>query len=84
MYRKAKAKGEPGKAAKAELDATLRSLGLRRDPTQIKNHLGDDQTHGMKEGRRSRPPAEYLEQYRAYTQGTSRVRPESAPDKSQR
>ncbi len=84
MYRKAHAKGEQGKAAKAELDATLRSLGIRPSGTQIKNHLGDDQTHGMKEGRRSRPPAEYAEQFRAYTQGTSRVRPQPTPDKSER
>ena len=84
LYRKAGAKGDQGKAAKAELDATLRSLGIHPRGTQIKNHVGDDRTRGMKESRRSRPPAEYAEQFRAYTQGTARVRPEAAPARPDR
>jgi hypothetical protein len=73
MKRKAGAKGRQAQAARGELDATLRSLGLRPRGTQIKNNLHADQTHAV-EGRRSRPPAEYAEQYRVYTQGLSRGR----------
>ncbi len=73
LYRKAGSKNQQGKAAKAELDAALRSLGLRPQGAQIKSHAADDRTGGMKESRRTRPPAEYAEQFRAYTQGTARA-----------
>jgi hypothetical protein len=54
-------------------------LGIRPQGTQIKSQATDDQTRALKEGRRTRPPAEYSEQFRAYTQGTSRVRTAPQP-----
>lgn len=59
---------------KRELDQALRSLGIRPRDTSLKsNSARDDQARGMKESRRTAPPAEYAEQFKAYTQGTSRA-----------
>jgi hypothetical protein len=56
-----------------ELDDTLRSLGLRpRSTTLGGNRTTEDTQRNLKESRRSSPPAEYAEQYKAYTQGTAR------------
>jgi hypothetical protein len=61
------------KSERRELDATLRSLGLRpRGTTLGGNRTAQDTQRGLKESRRTSPPLEYLEQYRAYTQGTAR------------
>jgi hypothetical protein len=32
----------------------------------------DDKSQGYKESRRTSPPPEYVEQYKAYTQGTAK------------
>ena len=74
MKRKANDQGRQAQAARSELDATLRSLGLHPRGASIKSNHRDDQLERLKEGRRSRPPAEYAEQYRGYTQGISRGR----------
>jgi hypothetical protein len=61
------------KSERRELDATLRSLGLQpRGTTLSGNRTAQDTQRGLKESRRTSPPLEYLEQYRAYTQGTAR------------
>ena len=72
MFRRSEQQGPKGEAARSELDATLRSLGLTPHGTQISGHHKDDTTQGMKEGRRTRPPAEYQEQFRQYTRGIAR------------
>ena len=73
MFRRSEEKGPKGEAARMELDSTLRSLGLTPHGTQISGHRKDDTTQGMKEGRRTRPPAEYQEQFRQYTRGIARA-----------
>ena len=81
MYRHAQARGEEGRRAKAELDASLRKPG---HPPAGDAHRRSfvRRPDARPEGRAaSPPPAEYMEQYKAYTQGTSRIRPQPA-DKS--
>ncbi len=73
LRRSAAANGDKGNEARKELDDALRSLGLRpRGATLKSNSARDDQAHGQKQGFDSKPPAEYAEQYKAYTQGKSR------------
>jgi hypothetical protein len=73
MRRDAGTPGERGAQAKRELDDALRSLGLRPRNTDLgSNAARDDQARGYKESRRTRPPAEYAEQSKAYSQGTAR------------
>jgi hypothetical protein len=60
-------------AAGRELDEALRSLGLRERGASVKGSAArDDRQRGLKESRRTAPPADYLEQTRAYTEGTAR------------
>jgi hypothetical protein len=73
MFRRSAKQGREGQAARVELDTTLRSLGLRPHGTEISGHRRDDTTHGMKEGRRTQPPAEYRDQVRQYMQGIART-----------
>jgi hypothetical protein len=73
MRREAAQSGPEGATARRELDDTLRSLGLRPRNTNLRSgRVQDDRAHGLKESRRSQPPAEYAEQYKAYTEGASR------------
>ncbi len=73
MRRQANQRGSEGQTARKDLDEALRSLGLRPRTTMLQSNKGrDDQTRGLKESRRSQPPSEYAEQFKAYTQGTSR------------
>jgi hypothetical protein len=73
MRRQASQRGPEGQTARKDLDEALRSLGLRPRTTTLQSNKGrDDQSRGLKESRRSQPPAEYAEQFKAYTQGTSR------------
>lgn len=73
MRRRADQQGTEGDAGRRDLDAALRSLGLRPRSTKLRSNAArDDQARGLKESRRTQPPPEYAEQYKAYTQGTSR------------
>jgi hypothetical protein len=75
----------PAKSAvpRRELDSALRSLGLKPRGADLKSDSArDDQLHGLRESRRSSPPAEYAEQYKAYTQGTSRGIERQPPTKA--
>ncbi len=62
-----------GDAARLELDAALRSLGLRPGPMQ-QSQVQDDAVHDLSEGYRGNVPLEYQERLRAYNQGVSRSR----------
>ena len=55
---------------KTEFDKTLRSLGLRPDGVRSSRDVPTDVKGGQAEGRRSRPPAGYRDQLKAYLQGT--------------
>jgi len=73
LRRDAEGNAAEAKAARRELDQSLRSLGLKpRDTTLSSGGQRDDQSRGLKESRRTQPPAEYLERYKAYTQGTAK------------
>lgn len=57
----------------AELDDALRSLGLRAaDPRRRSVGAETQQTPGLQDRGRSRPPAQFLEQFNAYKQGAAR------------
>jgi len=76
MQREARQSGPKGDVAKKELDEALRSLGLRPHSTTLKSDSArDDQSHGLKESLRTRPPSEYAEPYKRYIQGTARGNP---------
>jgi hypothetical protein len=73
MRGQARESGSKGAAARRELDDSLRSLGLRPRATSLKSNAArDDKSQGYKESRRTSPPPEYAEQYKAYTQGTAK------------
>ena len=57
--------------ARGEFERAMRSLGLRPDGVKSSRDVPSDARGGQAEGRRSRPPADYQEQFKAYTQGTS-------------
>lgn len=64
-------KSKPG--GKRQLDEALRSLGLHPRGTTLSGSAArDDRTQGLEESRRTKPPAEYSEAFKAYTQGTTR------------
>ena len=54
-----------------EFERAVRSLGLRTDGVRRSQDIPADGKGGQAEGRRSRPPSEYREQFKAYTQGTT-------------
>ena len=56
---------------RGEFERAVRSLGLRPDGVRSSRDVPSDARGGQAEGRRSRPPADYQEQFKAYTQGTS-------------
>ncbi|MGB8854538.1 MAG: hypothetical protein WCC69_13330 [Pirellulales bacterium] len=57
--------------AKGRFERTLQSLGLRPDGVRSSRDVPADAKGGQAEGRRSRPPADYRDQFRAFLQGTS-------------
>jgi hypothetical protein len=61
--------GDP--ARRGEFDRAVRSLGLRPDGVRTARDVPADVKGGQAEGRRSRPPSDYREQFKAYTQGTA-------------
>jgi hypothetical protein len=73
MRRESQSSGPKGEAARRELDATLRSLGLSPRGSAIRSGgTADDRAAGLQESRRTTPPPEYSESFKAYTQGTAR------------
>lgn len=75
MKRRAQEQGPAGEAARKQLDETLKSLGLRPQGTSLEgDKLQKDEARRMRESRRSEPPAEYAEQYEAYTKSRAKGR----------
>jgi hypothetical protein len=70
LKREAKGADERAPKARRELDAALRSLGLRPAGARAaaSKQSGDDQ-RGLRGSRRSLPPAEFQDAFRAYSQG---------------
>ncbi len=73
MFRRSAKQGKDGQTARMELDGALRSLGLSPHGSEVSAHRHDDTASGLKEGRRTRPPAEYRDLVRQYMQGISRT-----------
>jgi hypothetical protein len=63
------AQGDPRQ--RAEFENAVRSLGLRPAGVQTSRDVPTDRRGGQAEGRRSRPPSDYREQFKAFMQGTS-------------
>jgi hypothetical protein len=62
-------RGDP--VQRGEFERAVRSLGLRPDGVRSSRDVPADVKGGQSEGRRSRPPSDYREQFKAYTQGTA-------------
>jgi hypothetical protein len=56
---------------RGEFERVLRSLGLRPTGVQSSRDVPADAKGGQAEGRRSRPPSDYRERFKAFLQGTS-------------
>ena len=56
---------------RGEFERAVRSLGLRPSGVQSSRDVPADAKGGQAEGRRSRPPASYREQFEAYLRGTT-------------
>lgn len=71
----AAAQGHEGQAAQQQLDDAIRNLGLRPRGTSLSSgQVSGDTARDLRETRRTAPPPEYADQYRAYTTGTSKAR----------
>ena len=68
MRRRAAA-GDP--TQKREFERALRSLGLRGGTVRSARDVPADVKGGQSEGRRTRPPSEYRDRVKAYSQGTT-------------
>ena len=61
--------------SETELDEALRSLGLRpKDNRLDAGGVRQDDLRGIEQGRRSRPPSQYEDLFRAFNQSLSRGR----------
>ena len=60
---------DPGE--RADFDRAVRSLGLRPEGVRRSSDVPADVRGGQAEGRRTRPPSDYREQFKAFMQGTS-------------
>ncbi len=69
---RAAAKANPNDEARQKAEDALRSLGLRPAQTDRSgNGLTSDAERGMSTGRHTSPPPEYIEQYKAFSQGVN-------------
>lgn len=63
--------GSDDPVERAEFERAVRSLGLRPAGVQSSREVPTDVRGGQAEDRRSRPPSDYREQFKAFMQGTS-------------
>jgi hypothetical protein len=61
----------PDLQKRGDFERVLRSLGLRPSGVQNSRDVPADAKGGQAEGRRSRPPSDYRERFKAFLQGTS-------------
>jgi hypothetical protein len=67
--RQAAAEGDP--KARGEFDQAVKSLGMRPGGVRSARDVPTDVKGGQAEGRRSRPPSDYREQFKAFMQGAA-------------
>ncbi len=73
MKRDAQTAGPQGDAAKKQLDEALGNLGLRPQGTALRGgDKSETRTPAVRDARRSEPPPEYRQQYRAFTKGAAK------------
>ncbi len=76
MRRQAAGQGSDAGSAKKEFDEAVRSLGIRRGLTELKGGgLEADKPGRIKDSRRVAPPADWAEQFRAYSHGVAGGKP---------
>jgi len=63
--------GSDDPVERAEFERAVRSLGLRPAGVRSSREVPTDVRGGQAEDRRSRPPSDYREQFKAFMQGTS-------------
>ena len=56
---------------RGEFDQAIKSLGLRPGGVRSSRDVPSDVKGGQAEGRRSRPPSDYREQFKAFMQGAA-------------
>ena len=70
LKQQAQEPGPKGEQGRERLDDTLRSLGLQPRGTTLRgDSKSSDQQRDLRESRRSKPPAEYADQFRAFSTG---------------
>ncbi|MGE0606764.1 MAG: hypothetical protein AB7O62_06525 [Pirellulales bacterium] len=76
MKSRAGQRGAEGDAARKRLEDELRGLGLRPRGTKLDGDSREKEAERtrLRDSRRSEPPPEYAEQYKAYTQGKAKGR----------
>ena len=73
MKRESRAAGPQGEAARKQLDNALENLGLRPHGTALGGgQASESRTPTVRDTRRSEPPPEYRQQFRAYTKGVAK------------
>lgn len=79
MKRKANERGPQRDESRRQLDDELRGLGLRPQGTKLGRDSveKEQQRTRLRDSRRSEPPPEYAEQYKAYSQGKAKGRKSS-------
>jgi hypothetical protein len=60
----------PDPRQRGEFERAMRSLGLRPSGARSSRDVPADAKGGQAEGRRSRPPGDYRERFKAFLQGT--------------
>jgi hypothetical protein len=61
----------PDPRQRGEFERVMRSLGLRPGGVSNSRDVPADEKGGQAEGRRSRPPSDYRERFKAFLQGAS-------------
>jgi len=73
MKRDAQAAGPQGEAARKQLDGALDGLGLRPRGASLRGgQTSETRTPTVRDARRSEPPPEYRQQFRAFTKGVAK------------
>ncbi|MGE0536839.1 MAG: hypothetical protein AB7O68_17845 [Pirellulales bacterium] len=65
--------GPEGDEAREQYDRVINDLNLKRRGVSIRQSAKPDQVNRLRESRGSKPPAEYADQFRAYTEGATKA-----------
>ncbi|MBX9789962.1 MAG: hypothetical protein K2Y37_13675 [Pirellulales bacterium] len=65
--------GPEGEKAREQYERVINDLNLKRRGVSIRQSAKPDQVNRLRESRGSKPPAEYADQFRAYTEGATKA-----------